>query len=222
MIEAYSNIRSLANAAAQAIAARLREGLGVRPRAALVATGGRLAGPVYDRLRAAPLEWDRVVVTLSDERCVPADGPDSNARLVRQRLLVGEAAKAHLLPLWPKPEAAALAALTPFDALMLGMGDDGHIASLIPKDPALAKHLDAENPALLADVPAGLGSPPIARITLTLSAVLQARSIFLLIAGELKREVVERALAGADLPVRAIVDQAKAPVRIFWSPSHER
>src|SRR5690242_17560647 len=104
MIETFANNRGLAEAAAWAIAERLAEGLRLRSRAALVATGGRSPGPVYDLLRAdRRLDWARVVVTLSDERCVASDAPESNARLLRERLLRGEAAKAHLLPLWPPP-----------------------------------------------------------------------------------------------------------------------
>ena len=223
MIETFANAHALAEAAAAGVAARLDEGLRTRPRAALVATGGRSPGLTYDRLRQAHLlDWTRVVVTLSDERCVPADAPESNARLVRERLLTGEAAKAHLMPLWPRPDPEAIRALQPFDAVLLGMGEDGHVASLIPGDPQLPQILDPGCGALIADVPAGLGAPPLARVTLTLSAVLAARAIFLLIAGGAKREVVARALSGEDLPVRRILAQDSAPVRVLWSPSFGR
>jgi 6-phosphogluconolactonase len=218
MIETYANAGSLAEAAAAGVAACLAEGLRTRPRASLVGTGGRSPGAVYDRLKAAPIDWARVVVTLSDERCVAADAPESNQRLARERLLSGAAAKAHLIPLWPKPEAAAIAALMPFDAVMLGMGEDGHIASLIPGDPNLVRGLDPAGEALLADVPEGLGSPPLPRVTLTLKALLGARTVFLLIAGEAKRHVFDRALAGEDLPVRALLAQQDVPVRVLWSP----
>jgi 6-phosphogluconolactonase len=72
--------------------------------------------------------------------------------------------------------------------------------------------------ALTAESPQGFGSPPVARITLTLSALLQSRAIFLLIAGEAKRQVIAQAQAGADLPVRAILGQDRVPVRVFWAP----
>ncbi|THD77381.1 MAG: 6-phosphogluconolactonase [Phenylobacterium sp.] len=222
MIETYANSRALAAAAARGVAAELAEGLKTRPRAALVATGGRSPGPVYDLLKAAPIDWARVVVTLSDERCVPQDAEASNARLVRERLLVEAAAKAHLIPLWPRPDPAALAAIAPFDAVMLGMGEDGHIASLIPGDPDLARNLDPAGEAWFADVPEGLGPPPVARVTLTLKALLNARAIFLLIAGGAKREVVDRALAGEDLPVRAVLGQNDVPVRVLWTPANQR
>jgi len=222
MIETFSPTAAAADAAAFAIGRQLAEGLRTRGRASLVATGGRSPGPVFDRLRAQPgIDWSRVVVTLSDERCVAPDDPASNAKAVRERLLVGEAAKAHFLPLWPAPDPAALRALAPFDAVMLGMGEDGHIASLIPGDPGLATAMDPTNEEMIVSVPEGLGAPPLPRVSLTFAALSQARAIFLLIAGEAKREVVERAAAGADLPVRALITQTRVPVRVLWSPAHE-
>src|SRR4051812_17172751 len=111
MIETYANGRALAEAAAAGVAAQLREALRTHGRAGLVGTGGRSPAPVYDRLREADLDWARVVVTLSDERCVAPDAAESNARVVREHLLTGAGAKAHFIPLWPKPDPAALAAL---------------------------------------------------------------------------------------------------------------
>ena len=216
MIETYLNGEALADAAAAAVSSRLAEALGTHSRAALVATGGRAPGPVYDRLQSAAVDWTRVVVTLSDDRCVAADHPDSNAGLVRSRLFKGQAAKAHLLGLWPAPDPAALQAIMPFDVVLLGMGEDGHICSLIPGDPGLEDALTT--PDLLRNVPAGLGKPPLARITLTLSATLNARAIFLLIAGEAKREVIRRAVAGEDLPVARLISQSGDRLRIFWHP----
>lgn len=222
MLETFPTTADAADAAAFAVGRLLAEGLKTRGRASLVATGGRSPGPVYDRLVGQPgIDWARVVVTLSDERCVPPDDPDSNARLVRERLLTGSAAKAHLLPLWPAPDPAALEALVPFDAVLLGMGEDGHIASLIPGDPGLAVAMDRSFEQLTVSVPAGLGRPPVARISLTLKALFCSKAIFLLIAGEAKREVVAQAMAGADLPVRALIAQTRVPVRVLWSPAHE-
>ncbi len=209
----------MADAAAQAVAAQLSAGLAERGRAALVATGGRSPGPVYDRLKDADLDWAHVVVTLSDERQVDVDSPNANARQLRERLFVGPAARARYLPLTDYAEPA-LRALMPFDAVMLGMGEDGHIASLIPGSPVMAEAMDPDGKALVAESPAGFGSPPVARITLTLTALLQSRSIFLLIAGEAKRQVFADALAGADLPVRAILQQDRTPVRVFWTPDY--
>ena len=216
MIESYPDPEALADAAAQAIATDLAIAIASRGVASLVATGGRAPGPIYDRLGAADLNWTRITVTLSDDRCVGVDHPDSNARLVRTRLLQGLAASATFLPLWPTPDPAKLRALTPFDVVMLGMGEDGHVASLIPGDPGLEDGLTTSD--LTRDVPAGLGRPPLARITLSLSALSDARAIFLLIAGTAKREVITRALAGQDLPVGRLIVQAGVRLRILWTP----
>jgi len=218
MLDIFPSPDTLADAAADAVLAALTDALAVRGHASLVGTGGRSPGPVYDRLAKAPIDWAHVAVTLSDERHVDTDSPNANARLLRERLLVGKAAAAQYLPLTDYAERV-LRKLLPFDAVMLGMGEDGHIASLIPGSPVLAHAMDPKGAALTAESPQGFGSPPVARITLTLSALLQSRAIFLLIAGEAKRQVVERAQAGEDFPVRAILNQDRVPVRIFWAPS---
>ena len=216
MIETYETADALADAAATAIEAALEGALDARGRAILVATGGRSPGPVYDRLARADLDWAHVAVTLSDERHVDVGSPNSNARLLRERLFVGAAAAAQYLPLTDYAERV-LKKLLPFDAVMLGMGEDGHIASLIPGSPVMAHAMDPAGAALTAESPQGFGSPPVPRITLTLSALLQSRAIFLLIAGEAKRQVIAQAEAGADYPVRAILKQDRVPVRIFWT-----
>jgi 6-phosphogluconolactonase len=229
MLETFASSADLAAAAAAITADCLQRGQDERGRATLVATGGRSPGPIYDRLKCLPVPWTRVVITLSDERCVAVDAPESNARLVRERLLVGAARHAAFVPLWRgsgTPEEAArdvepqLRAMAPFDAVLLGMGEDGHVASLIPDNPTLTAAMDPAGEQMAMGFPAGWGSPPLARITLTLSALLQARQILVLIAGETKRQVLEAALAGANLPVRALLTQKRAPVRVLWSPQH--
>lgn len=216
-MEVFATSEDLADAATDAVVAALQGAVEARARACLVGTGGSSPGPVYDRLAQTDLDWAKIAVTLSDERHVDVSSPQSNARLVRERLLVGRAAAAQFLPLTDYAEPA-LRQLMPFDAVMLGMGEDGHIASLIPGSPVMAQAMDPQGQALTAESPEGFGSPPIARITLTLSALLQSRAIFLLIAGEAKRQVIAQAQAGADLPVRAILSQDRVPVRIFWAP----
>ena len=222
MLETFPSAAALADAAAVHAVAGLAGGLAARGRASLVATGGRAPGPVYDRLAQSTLDWSRITVTLSDERCVAADAPESNEGLVRARLLLGPAAQAAFIPLFgagdPEPR---LRSELPFDVVMLGMGEDGHVASLLPGMPGLAAAMDPEGAALVQAVPAGWGSPPLARITLTLAALLAARTILILIAGDAKRRAVEAALAGADLPVRALLVQGRAPVRVLWAPTHD-
>src|SRR3954468_21674149 len=149
MLEVFPSSASMAAAAAEAVAAQLAGGLAQRNRASLVATGGRSPGPVYDRLKDADLDWSHVAVTLSDERQVDVDSPNANIRQLRERLFVGEAARAQCLPLTDYAEPA-LQKLMPFDAVLLGMGEDGHVASLIPGSPVMAQ---ARGPQLVAESP---------------------------------------------------------------------
>lgn len=213
-IEIFESHAALAEAVAQAVAQAIRQANDERHHATLVATGGRMPGPVYDRLAKMDLEWGRVVVTLSDDRQVPDTDPQSNVKLLKDRLLIDEAAVSRFLPLTPDAEDA-LWAQSPFDAVMLGMGEDGHIASLIPGSPgAQPEAMDPDDERWVIEIPAGFGSPPLARISLTFAALLQSRAIFLLIAGEKKREVLQ----GQGLPVHALLAQDRVPVRIFWTP----
>lgn len=224
MLETFANPDLLAQAAAAAVQAALSAAIAERGAAVLVATGGRSPAPVYDLLAQAPLGWGSVTVTLSDDRFVPPTSLESNERLVRERLLVAKAASAQFTPLSfdvaNVKEAALRAepgvkALAPYDVMLLGMGEDGHVASLIPGSPVMDEGINPAGQRFCLGVPAGVGSPPVARVTMTMPALLQARLTLVLISGETKREIIE---SGAGLPVHALLEQAKAPVRVLWTP----
>jgi 6-phosphogluconolactonase len=228
-IESFKDAHSLNEAAAGAIVSALETGVRRNGTASLVATGGRSPGPVYDLMSLAPLDWKKVRITLSDERWVDPSSPDSNARLVREHLLKHRAAEAVFHPLRagePDPESAARHASAlfhswpPLDVVMLGMGEDGHVASLFPGNPALDRGLDPAAPACIA-VPAGEEGrpPPQARLSLTIRGLITAGLVVILTSGEAKRAVLERAIAGGDpreLPVRAVLQSAPT-VRILWT-----
>jgi 6-phosphogluconolactonase len=183
----------VALAAGEAVEA-IGEALKARGRAAIAVPGGTTPGPVFDQICQADLHWSKVSITLLDERMVGLDSPDSNERLVRERLLADRAAGAAFLPL----EAQALAALPPpFDLVLLGMGEDGHIASLFPGSSALREGLESQ--ALCIDVPVGEGRPPPqARRTLTLSTINAARRRILMVRGEAKVATYRAALKSGD------------------------
>ncbi len=224
-IETFANHDALADAAADVIG----QALGAPDARAFVATGGNSPGPTYDRLAKRDLGWSRITVTLSDDRWVDPTSPQSNEKLVRERLLVGAAAGAPFLPLKgvgasPEEDAAAveggLNLLLPFTVVLLGMGPDGHIASLFPGAPDLPEVLAPDGERLCVGV-ATAGQPPfLPRISLTVAALIQSRLIVLLISGDAKRAVVER--VGADggyaPPVAAVLRQERSAVRILWAP----
>jgi 6-phosphogluconolactonase len=229
-MHSFTDRPSLAAALAERVAEQLRAGIAERGRAVLAVSGGSTPGPFFDRLSQAELDWSRVEVTLVDERWVDEHNDRSNARLVRSRLLQGPAAAARLVPLYAAaetPEAAIaevrarIAALPqPFDAVILGMGPDGHTASFFPGGDRLAEALDPRaEVAVLPMRATGAGEP---RITLTLSALLDTRALFLHIEGEPKRQLLADARLGqgaaADYPVRAVLTQSRVPLAVYWSP----
>nr|WP_275975747.1 6-phosphogluconolactonase [Geothrix terrae] len=218
---------TLIAALAQDVARRLKEDLARQERVVLVVSGGRSPVPLFQAMARQVLPWARVTVTLADERWVPANHPDSNESLVRAHLLQGHAAAAHMLPLFtgdPTPEqgapavCAALADLPrPFCRVILGMGEDGHIASLFPGAAELAEGLTTEAAALAVHPP----HAPHPRLSLSLRALLDTRDLVLMISGPAKRRVLERALEDGpteELPVRAILRQTVVPVSVCWAP----
>jgi 6-phosphogluconolactonase len=225
MIETFPTAEAAAAAAADAVVAQLAP---PGPKRLLV-TGGRGPGPVYDRLARADLDWGRVTVTLSDDRFVAPDAAESNERLVRERLLQGPAAAAAFVPLkgqGPTPaddaEAAepAIRALLPFDAALLGMGPDGHIASLFPGTPGVDGLLAPDAARCVVGVDVAGFAPYLPRISLTGRALFASRLILLLVGGEAKRALIERTATDPSFapPVSALMRQTVSPVRILWSP----
>jgi 6-phosphogluconolactonase len=184
---------------------------------------------MYEQLGRHKLDWSRVLVTLADERWVAIDNDDSNEHHVRATLLCHEAGTARFVGLKNAAShpvdglAAAWAALAPiprpFDAVVLGMGEDGHVASLFPGVPELADGLDAQAPpGCIAVQPLAAGH---ARISLNLAALLQSRRIFVQIIGTRKWRVYQEARAAGpdkDMPIRAILRQDTVPVAVYWCP----
>jgi 6-phosphogluconolactonase len=220
---------TLVAALAGEVADLLRDGIRERGQASLVVSGGSTPVPFFAALSAQALDWQQVAVTLADERWVDPTEADSNEHLVRQHLLQNQAAAARFVgfkngaptAVQGEKECGDRLALLPrpFDVLILGMGNDGHTASLFPQAARLGEALDMDSGKLcLAITPQ---AAPHERMTLTLPVLLQSRRIILHIVGADKRAVYERALAHgpvAEMPIRAVLGQTIAPVTVFWAP----
>ena len=228
-VRRFPDATALTEALAADVIAALQQGLRERRGASLVVAGGRSPVALFDKVSGAELDWQRVWVTLTDERWIDATSSDSNEHLVREHLLRHAAASANFVGMKNdaadpvRGAAASWAGIEklprPFDQVVLGMGDDGHIASLFPDSPALHVGLD------LQQAPGCVGmrapAPPQARMSLNLSALLDARRIALLIVGSGKWATYERALMEgpvAQMPVRALLRQQHVPLAVYWAP----
>ena len=225
----FGSKEDLAIALAEPVADHLNPRNESRGVASQAVYGGTTPAKFFGALgRRKDVDWDKVFVTLVDERWVPETHDRSNAGLVNERMLQGPAATARFIPLYAggdEPDAAAIARANvlqktmpaPFDAVVLGMGADGHTASFFPGGDTLDEALTAEGPVLAIRAP-GAGEP---RVTLTLSRLLDAAGIYLHIEGEEKEKVLDKALEDGpveDMPVRAVLRQTRTPVTVFWSP----
>ena len=222
----FRDRQQLADALAEAVAGNLKAGIEARGAASLAVSGGSTPARFFKALSERPeIAWDKVTITLVDERWVDEASDRSNGRLVRGNLLQARAASATFVPLYrggAEPDAGAAGAAQravpqPFDAAILGMGNDGHTASFFPGGDGLAEALTAEGP-VVAIRAAGAGEP---RVTLTLKVLLASKALYLHIEGEEKVETLARAEAEGPveaMPVRAILRQTQTPLTIYWCP----
>ncbi len=212
-IQEYADRDMLAIDVANALAGELEAALLHDDTVALAVPGGTTPGPVFDVLCAADLDWARIRVLPTDERCVPADSDRSNERLIRERLLTNRASVAQYVPLYvpgAAPEDALpeieslIAPVLPLSVLVLGMGGDMHTASLFPGMQGLAEALDSNAPTLAV---ARTDVQPEPRITLTAPVLDGALSKHLIIYGAEKREALEKAMSlpPEEAPIAAVL-----------------
>ena len=206
---------------ANQLAGELRTCVAHHEHASFAVPGGTTPGPVFDTLSGTDLHWDHIHVLLTDERWVPEEHERSNTRLIRERLLTGRAAMAEYIPLYAETEApedaidelaAGLANELPISVLLLGMGSDGHIASLFPGADRLQDALSSKAPPLMAMRAPGAPEP---RVTLTAPVLAGALSTHIVITGLDKRETLERArhASAEEMPVRVVWHDAT----IHWA-----
>ena len=222
----FNNKEDLAAALAETVAANLKSGVAARGAASMAVSGGGTPGRFFQVLsQRADVPWDKVTVTLVDERWVDETSDRSNARLVKANLLQNRAAGAKFVPLYTggtepdaaKSSAGQAAVPQPLDVALLGMGNDGHTASFFPGGDTLSEALTAEGPVVAIRAP-GAGEP---RVTLTLKRLLAAKALYLHIEGEEKVETLRKAEAEGPIeamPVRAILRQTTTPLTIYWCP----
>lgn len=214
-------------ALADLVESELSAAVAKRGQASLVVSGGSTPKPLFEVLSQRLLPWSKVTITLADERWVDISSKDSNEAMIREVLIRNAAAEAIFVPLKNSAATAeegqalcqqAVANIhLPFDLVILGMGEDGHTASLFPGVSGSA--LDSDKPELCAAI-----KPPAApheRMSLTARAILNSQKIILHIVGDKKWQVYrEASLPGLpdELPVRVVLHQAQVPVDVYWSP----
>lgn len=221
----HSDAKHLAQDLANAVATTLRAAIHSHGVATLVVSGGRSPVAFFECLAKQELSWAQVVISLADERWVPVSHADSNEGLVRRHLLRGPAAAARFIGLYQAAESLekaallanqALAELPPIDVLVLGMGDDGHTASLFPQSPNLHEALRIDCPQRC--LPMQAPSVPRQRLSMTLSLLATARLPLLAIQGSSKLQTLSQALVCEDvasMPIRAFL---RSPLEIYWCP----
>lgn len=229
-IQVLSSPAAWADAAAAQLAEALSEGIAAEGRAVFAGAGGSTPSPIYARLAQVDLDWSNVTATLVDERYVPETSPESNAALMKRTLLTGRAAAARFLPLYApsvtvdRAAAEASKALAAegahLDAVLLGMGEDGHICSMFPDSPTLKTLLTPGLKPAVYGVPAGRDgmAPPQERLSINLPFLIGARRVVLALTGSAKRAVFEREAAGDPRvqPIAALI-AAKVPLEVLWT-----
>jgi 6-phosphogluconolactonase len=228
----FADAASLVQALAGDIAAQLRRAITSRGQALIAVSGGSSPKPLFTRLaREDAIAWDRVTVAQVDERWLPVTHADSNARLISEHLLQGRAAAATFVPMknesdtpqagQPECEARLRKLPLPFDIVLLGMGDDGHTASLFPHAPELAEGLRAEGAMCIAVQAPSPPQAPYPRMSLTLAGLAAAHRWMLMLQGRGKLDTLRRAQQPGpveELPIRALLRHPSPALEIWSSP----
>jgi 6-phosphogluconolactonase len=198
-------------------------------KASIAVSGGSTPKGFFSVLSQSDIDWSKVTITLADERWVPIDSDASNTRLVHENLLQNKAKEAKFFHLKQGDEltdetladlnVAASKTLLPLDVLILGMGEDGHTASLFPCSDEINVGLDESNDAVLLKVQPKPASHQ--RISFTFASLITSKNIFLHSCGEAKKTVLTKALQGDDpfeMPIRAFLQHPSLNTQIFWAP----
>jgi 6-phosphogluconolactonase len=228
LVREFSDGATMAETASAELGASLARTIAQRGSAAFAAAGGQTPIPTYRHLCHAEIAWHKVFVTLTDERCVPPDSAMSNERMLRSELLQAGAAEANFVS--PSQLAYGAAASPGFaamfsrplpliDIVLLGMGEDGHVASLFPGSSLLVDPLPKPDWIMVRKEPGSAGWLH-DRISLTFEAIAAAPALYLIASGPRKRELIDQAFAATSataLPVHAVFRRRPDTI-VFWSP----
>lgn len=230
----FENRQEMIDALQAVCVTALNEAIEDRGEASFMVSGGSTPEPLYKSLSNVDLDWASVYVALVDERWVDFDHDKSNEAFTVKHLIQNKAAVANLVGMKNTAataeegladcEAAYQQLAQPFDITILGMGSDGHTASLFPHAKGLDAALNPVSNELCAAIIANQSEVTGAiteRMTLTLAGLLRSKSLLLLITGDEKLAVLRQAQAGTDInemPIRAVLQQQQVPVMIYWAP----
>lgn len=226
----YPNSQLLIEDLTAHIVKDLQQAINNKGHASIAVSGGKTPIPLFKLLSQQDLEWHNVFITLVDDRWVDDTDDASNEKLVLTYLLQNKAKLANFVGLKnscdnPFDGAKITDKILnkipmPFDVLILGMGEDGHTASLFPGAANLMAGLDMKSGRKVVGMTPL--TAPLDRITLTLPTILDSQNIYLHLVGESKMQVLEQAEKGDDInqmPIRAILQQNKVNVIGFWTAS---
>lgn len=227
LVKEFNHDSDLIDQFSRQLCRELEHAVAERGHAYLVVSGGRTPVPLFERLSKQMLPWPKITILLADERWLPATDAQSNERLVRAHLLQHQAAAANFISLLTADADAAdavaqinerLAKVPRFDVVILGMGEDGHTASLFPCSAELEHALSTDD-AVAAMTPT---TAPHQRMTLSLSRLLNSRQIYFHLSGAGKAKVLAQALQeNADFPVSRVLQQNNVPVEVMLAVPEE-
>ena len=196
---------------ATSIASTLEESVLKKGYATLVVSGGNSPVEIFSHLNQMLIPWSKVTIILGDDRMLDSDSSDSNDKLIRENLIINNAGSAKYLSLID-PLVTPAKLNFPFDICLLGMGLDGHFASLFPELLANTSLFEVDAPHEIYLSKNALGDPSHKRITMNLSMLLNSDRCILLVSSESKRAVLDQAIGDSRLPVHHLMNQNKVKI----------
>jgi len=224
----FSSTEQLDETLAENVSQILQSAISLKGKASVAVSGGSTPKGFFNVLSNKDIDWKKITITLADERWVDINSDASNTRLVHEYLLQNNAAAAKFFHLKQSENLceetladlniAANSSLLPLDVLILGMGEDGHTASLFPCSEQIESALDSLNKNVLIKVEPK--TAPHQRITFSFAALKQSENIFLHLCGPSKKQVLDKALSDDDIfemPIRAFLQNKSINTQVFWA-----